>query len=188
MIKLTTGRVCSSRQRRSMSKLLGWTKSLKKSNKLATDAVVLEENNQNAGDSSEFRTQSTDLSIASLSPEMLSPQRYDSLPVVIPTVDLLSEPVSQSTNNTLALNNTQNIVLNFSHMKDFTFGTHIQINNTPDRRSSSGADKGIEMTRSIGCECALFEQCFTLCYVFSLFHYNKMIFDKFSFIFLPSNQ
>lgn len=127
-------------------KLFGWTNSLKKSDKLVTDAVVLDENDHNAADSSE-RTQSNALSISPLSPEM-GFSRYSDSMSVIRTNDLLVEP--STPNNTLSLSNAQQNVYQFSHINGLHIGSNVQINNNveqlSDRRSNSG---DIQKTRSI---------------------------------------
>lgn len=131
-------------------KLFAWTNSLKKPHKLATDAVVLEENEQNApGDDSSERTQSNALSISALSPEVGYSRYADSqMPVVRTTNNSLVEP--STPNNIMAQNVYQN-VYQLSHMNGLIIGSNIQINNkveqSTDRRSNSGDI--IQKTKSI---------------------------------------
>lgn len=141
----------------SMSKkLFGWTtSSLKKSGKLVTDAVVLDQNDRNMGDSSSEQTQSNALSMSPLSPEMELSRYSDNQSMsVIRTNDSLVEP--NTVNNALSLNNTQqNFYQSFSHINGLHIGTNVQINHnssnnvaqTSDRRSNSGDI--IQRTRSI---------------------------------------
>lgn len=130
-------------------KLFGWTNSLKKSDKLVIDAVVLDENDQNAGDSSTDRTQSNSLSISPLSPEMGFSRSFDNQNMsLMRTNDLLVEP--NTPNNALSLNNSQTNVYQFTHIKGLHIGNNVQINNgeqSSDRRSNSGDI--IQRTRSI---------------------------------------
>lgn len=128
----------------SMSKkLFGWANSLKKSDKLVTDAVVLDENDQNVGDS----TQSNVLSTSPLSPEMGFSRCIDNRNMsVMRTNDLLVD----TPNNALSLNNTQQNIYQFSDIIGLHIGTNVQINNnveqSSDRRSNSG--DVIQKTRS----------------------------------------
>lgn len=130
-------------------KLFAWTSSLKKSDKLiVTDAAVLDENEQSAGDSSD-RTQSNALlSISPLSPEVGFSRYLDSQSMsVVRTNDVLVEP---STPNSILAQN----VYQFSHINGLHIGSNVQINNTvegsSDRRSNSGDI--IQKTRSIDCK------------------------------------
>lgn len=132
----------------SMSKkLFGWANSVKKSDKLVTDAVVLDENDQNVGDSSD-RTQSNVLSSSPLSPEMGFARCFDNRNItsVMRTNDLLVD----TPNNALSLNNTQQNVYQFSDIIGLHIGTNVQINNnveqSSDRRSNSS--DVIQKTRS----------------------------------------
>lgn len=128
-------------------KIFGWTISLKKSDKLVTDAVVL--NDQNAGDSPE-RTQSNALSISPLSPEMGFSRYGDSNQnmSVTRTNDLFVEPIStpnnNNNNNALSLNNTQQNVYQFSHITGLHIGPNVHINSnveqSSNRRSNNKGD------------------------------------------------
>lgn len=137
----------------SMSKkFFGFGNLLKKSDKLVTDAVVLEENDRNSGDSSD-RTQSNALSISPLSPEI--GRDFDNQNMSIwRTNDSLVEPNSSPT-RALSLNNTQQNVYQFSHITGLHIGTNVQINNSmehPSERRRSSSGDIIQKTRSIDSE------------------------------------
>ncbi|XP_037036042.1 protein immune deficiency [Bradysia coprophila] len=131
-------------------KLFAWTSSLKKPNKLATDAVVLEENQRNSGDSSDT-IQSRAVSITPSTPEMRLSRQFDNEHSMsaVRTSDSLVDPFN--TSNSLSLNSVQQNVYNFSHINGLLIGTNVQINNniepSPERRSNSV--DGIQKTRSI---------------------------------------
>lgn len=116
----------------------------KKSNKLATDASVLDENDAN--DSSD-RAQSNTLSISPLSPEMGVTRSFDNNNMsVIRTNDLLPEP-----SNALSLNSTQQNIIQFSHINHLHFGTSVQINaaQPSERRSTGQSTSKIQKTTTI---------------------------------------
>lgn len=134
-------------------KLFSWTTSSKKSDKLVTDAVVLEENNVNsnvsANDSPE-RAQSNSLSISPLSPEMGSRNfDYQNMALMRPN-DLLAEPSSSA----LSVSNSQQNFYQFSHINGLHIGSSVQITHnvqsseqSSERRSATG--ETIPKTRSI---------------------------------------
>lgn len=123
-------------------KLFSWTTSSKTSNKLVTDAVVLEEDNVNVSE----RTQSNVLSISPLSPEMRFQQNVNNQNIPVRRSDyLVDEPRNASSVNNLQ----QNIYI--SHVNNSTIGGWVFniINNVeqPERRYTTG--EAILKTKSI---------------------------------------
>lgn len=150
-------------------KLFGWTSSLKKSSKLATDAVVLDENQQNSGDSSDT-IQSSALSVSPTTPEMRLSRQFgnEHNMSMVRTNDTVADPF-HTPNNTLSLNNTQQNVYQFSHINGLHIGTNFQINNTIDpstKRSSPATEPSerrpisveLQKTTSIDRECDLYTE------------------------------
>lgn len=148
-----------------------WMKSMLKPKKLksplTTDAVVLPENNGNVDDSPE-RLQSNTLSISSLSPEVAY-QDFDSQPVM-PFVGT-NESLVERSNNTTAVSNIHQVVVNVRDVTGFVLGNNYHITNTVP----SDPVHKIKKTKSIDCEyilnvdsvCFIFLNVHSICQQFS---------------------
>lgn len=120
-----------------------------KSNKLVTDASVLDENTSNGNDSSD-RAQSSSLSISPLSQEMGVSRRFDNQSMsVVPTNDLLVEPP----NSALSLNSAQQTFYQFSNVRGVHIGPSFKITHkteqSSERRSSGQSISKIPRTHTI---------------------------------------
>jgi len=123
-------------------KWFGRTSSSKNSDKLATDAVTMDENDAN--DSSE-RTQSDSLSISPLSPEIGLSSSFDNQNMsVMRRNDFIAERASLSQSN-----NTQTTIYQFKDINGLHIGNIniCSVEPAPQRRSTTG--ETIPRTRSI---------------------------------------